>query len=196
MAWTSPKIFVDGAILTADDLNIYARDNLLQQAPAKAYNVGGYFVSTGQNQIEERTLTTELLEPSENETETLPATLSTTDYQDLDTVGPSVTATTGTTALIFFGANLQAEEDSFFGTSNVQIAVAVTGASHIDPNDSATNQNFSQIKWTSIDKSRGQLTGIQAFDNLNPGENTFTLKYANYGGVGYFSKRTITVMPL
>lgn len=194
MVWTAPKIFIDGAILTADDLNTYARDNLLETAPAKAKNISGYFVTTGQNLLEEKVFHS--AQVLTNGQETLPPANPSSNFQDLTTVGPAVTVVTGTDALVFYGATVSSENSPYSSTAWAGVGVSVTGATTIDPNFSGSGDNFNTARWSSKDKAVGQITMAQAFTDLNPGINTFTLQYNNFASIAYFNRRKITVMPL
>lgn len=51
MAWTAPRTWVTGEIVTAAYLNSNVRDNLLETAPAKATAAGDIFVATASNAI-------------------------------------------------------------------------------------------------------------------------------------------------
>lgn len=119
---------------------------------------------------------------------TLEATSSAT-YTDLATVGPSVTVDIGTSgrAIVMWGATIS---PSAAGTGG-SVSFAVSGATTI----AATN-------WAALLINEG-TTGPQlgaakvAFvDSLNPGSNTFTLKYQRLGvnaNVSFFD-RTIVVI--
>ena len=54
--WTAPVTFVSNATLTAAQLNAALRDNMLETAPAKALQAGGYFTSNSANSISERSI--------------------------------------------------------------------------------------------------------------------------------------------
>ena len=51
MAWTSPRIWLEGAIITAPQMNSVSA-NLNETAPAKAQSSGDLFYATGANEIE------------------------------------------------------------------------------------------------------------------------------------------------
>lgn len=108
-------------------------------------------------------------------------------YVDLTTVGPAVTVTTGTSALVLVGC---------LGlTTNVGsatwMAIAVSGATTIAAVD---NNAFAQ---TSSTASAGvQATYCFVITGLNAGSNTFTAKYRTNGGTATFSMRTLAVWPL
>jgi hypothetical protein len=51
MAWTAPRTWVTGEIVTAAYLNSNVRDNMLETSPGKATAAGDIFVATGANAI-------------------------------------------------------------------------------------------------------------------------------------------------
>ncbi|MFA5714991.1 MAG: hypothetical protein WC998_04595 [Candidatus Paceibacterota bacterium] len=51
MAWTAPRTWVTGEIVSAAMLNSNVRDNVLETAPGKAAAAGDIFVATGANAI-------------------------------------------------------------------------------------------------------------------------------------------------
>lgn len=51
MAWTAPRTWTTGEVVTASHMNTHVRDNLLETAPAKATTAGDLFVGTGANAL-------------------------------------------------------------------------------------------------------------------------------------------------
>lgn len=51
MAWTTPRTYTTGELVTAAILNTHVRDNLLETAPAKVTTAGDIIVATGANEI-------------------------------------------------------------------------------------------------------------------------------------------------
>ena len=51
MAWTAPRTWTTGEIVTAAHMNTHVRDNLLESAPAKATTAGDVFYATAANTI-------------------------------------------------------------------------------------------------------------------------------------------------
>jgi hypothetical protein len=100
MAWVAPPTFVSGNVLTAALLNILSGD-LNELAPAKATAAGQIFVSTGANAIIARTPGFDTIATSES--------TASTSFVNLATVGPTVTVTTGTTALVFVSADMSSD---------------------------------------------------------------------------------------
>lgn len=175
MAWTAPMTAVANSVFTAAQFNQFVRDNLNETAPAKATTAGGYFVSTGVNSIAERTANDAIVSTSQ--------TTTSTTYTNLTTVGPAVTVTTGTTALVaLYNTNVNT------GTTSSLMAFEVTGASAIAPND---NMSIGIAGTDGIrEGALFRLTG------LTPGSNTFTCRYRVGAGTGTFSDRRILVIPL
>lgn len=119
---------------------------------------------------------------------TLQGTSSLT-YVDLATVGPSVTLTTGTDALVIFGAEY---DDDGNLSNNGFVSLAVSGATTIAASDT----------WAAFG-AEGFGGGLKVnlnigykFTTLTPGSNTFTLKYKKSGGssTSSFSKRYLLVI--
>ncbi len=181
MAWSSPITFVTGETLTAAQLNTYVRDNLNETAPAKATTPGGIFVATGANAIAQRVPAGATVSSAQ--------TTSSNSFVDLATVGPSVTLTTGTQAIVSIYSAMAVD------TSNNQAesAFAVSGATSI----AASSARCIQIDGTPAgDEIRFGATFFQS--GLTSGTNTFTMKYrtATSGTVGTFTDRHIVVIPL
>lgn len=114
---------------------------------------------------------------------TAEATSSTT-YADLTTVGPSVTVTTRTTAIV---------RVSGFATSGgnnnpAYMSYAVSGATTIAAADTTAGVGVSLAGTCVI--YEGIVTGLTA------GSNTFTAKYKTTSGSAAFTRRSITVIPL
>lgn len=179
MSWNAPMTFVAGQVLTADQLNRYLRDNLDECAPAKAGLPGGYFVTTGTNQIAQR-------KPRKHTILAVEQTAS-TSYVDLTTVGPTISLTTGTDALVIWGAQIMSD------INNVSsfVSVTVSGATSI----AATTDNALRI-YNQLNR-RTQMSQFCYYDNLNPGTNVFTMKYAT-GGAGAtctFDRRRMVIFP-
>ena len=98
MTWIAPMTAVAGSVFTAAQFNTFVRDLLNETAPAKATTPGSHFVATGTNQIAERI-------PAQASVNTSESTASTT-FVNLTTPGPSVTVTTGSSALIVMSAEI------------------------------------------------------------------------------------------
>lgn len=119
-------------------------------------------------------------------TATVAANQTTTNgtYSDLATVGPSVTLTTTTRALVTVSALLQHTATSFAYAS-----YEVTGATSIAASDAVAviRQNSGYIA----------ASRVSYLTTLNAGSNTFTMKYKETDpnpNPANFEHRTITVM--
>lgn len=181
MAWTSPITFVAQEILTSAQLNTYLRDNLNETAPAKATTSGSIFVGTGANAIAERIPAGATVSTSQ--------TTSSTSFVDLTTVGPSVTMTTGTKAIISIYAGIAIDTSN----NQAEVGYAVSGATTI----AASSARCLQIDGEPAgDELR--MSAVFFESGLTGGSNTFTMKYrvATGATVGTFVDRHIVVIPL
>lgn len=177
MAWTAPKTFVDGVPLTADDLNIQLRGNLLELDVAKSKVAGGYVVSSDTNRLAERTVETNYTVAS--------ADTTSTSYVDLsNSFGPEVTVETGSAAIVIIGC--QAQTSASPDGMN-RMSFEISGASSYTALDRRSVAAFGALgvvaSYTSV------LT------DLTPGENTFTAKYRTSAGTANFSNRRMIVIP-
>lgn len=109
-------------------------------------------------------------------------------FADLATVGPAVTLTTGTSALVLFAAN------GYHDTAGVNsyVGVAVSGATTVAASFVYAIWFVSQASPTKAQSSMF----MHLFTGLTPGSNTFTLKYATDSGTANFRYRRLTVIPL
>jgi hypothetical protein len=181
MAWTTPKTFVANDTLTAAELNTHLRDNLNETEAALASQDGSYFVGAGVNKIAERSLVTARINTNESTTST--------SYTDLTTIGPEVTVETGGAAIVFFETAGRNSSGSVNGMAIC--SVAVSGAT----TQAASNTWSIEISGVNADRPL-HCSAFKLFDDLTPGENTFTMKYRVATGTGSFGYRYIGVMPL
>lgn len=180
MAWTSPMTAVANTALTAAQWNTHVRDNLLETAPGKASAAGQTFVATAANAIAARVPTGATVITSQ-------ATTS-TSYTDLTTVGPSVTVTTGTKAIVCMSTTLLNSGTSFGSFASY----AVSGATTI-----AAADQWSLILDGTALNNPVRYGGIHFQESLNPGSNTFTMKYkADATSSASFANRHLFVFPL
>ena len=116
-------------------------------------------------------------------------TTTSTTYTDLATVGPSVTVTTGTKALVMLAGQAT---NSLATANSADIAFAVSGATTIAA--SQENKIFMNQSTAGYGLQVGSsliLTGLTA------GSNTFTLKYrATAAGTASFAYRVISVVDM
>lgn len=174
MAWTAPMTATANTAFTAAQFNTYVRDNLNETAPAKATASGRFFAATGANAIAERV-------PSANTVATSQTTTS-TSYTDLATVGPTVTVTTGTAALIILGCRI-----SNSGANLTSMSVDISSATTVAASDTRALQT------TQIAAVRA--TADQIYTSLTAGSNVFRAKYKVAAGTGTFVDRDMCVIP-
>lgn len=180
MAWTAPRTWSTSEVVTADLLNEQLRDNLWETMPAKAVRSGGYFVTTGVNEIEERVCDSARVDRYEKTTSG--------SYTDLATVGPSVTIETGPRAMIFIACRMQNEG---FADAISAMSFKCSGATTFAASDTwCIMQDGVPIN------NAWQLGNVSYATTLTPGTNTFTAQYRGGGsGRGAFSQRMIAVWP-
>jgi len=115
-------------------------------------------------------------------------TTTSTSYVDLATSGPACTVTTGTKALVIFGANENGNAAAVTALMDFAVSGATTRAATDDTCLMMTAPGVGNNQYAS---SRGiTITGLTA------GSNTFTCKYRQAGGTGQFGNRFITVIDL
>ena len=175
MAWTAPMTATENTAWTSSQWNTHVRDNLNETSPAKATAAARYLVSNGTNTIAERV-------PSAASVATSQTTTSTT-YADLATVGPAVTVTTGTHALV-----MHIVRQNTSGSNSCWASHAVSGATTISANDEwATRMN---------ETNDMTISAVKLHTGLTAGSNTFTMKYKqSTSGTATFVDRRITVLP-
>lgn len=189
MAWTAPMTAVSNTVFTAAQWNTYVRDNMLQSLPALASaTAGNHYVSTAANAMAERTIT--------SATAVGVSTTTATSYGNLaDAVTTSVTATTGTAALVFFSAKMA----NSLADTTCQVSVAVSSATTIASSDSWM---LSQDGLPATRSGRGGMVHLFSPNNgiasngLTAGSNVFTLQYKVSAGTGTFQRRDIAVIAL
>jgi hypothetical protein len=159
-------------------MNTHVRDNFLETAPAKAAAAGEYFMATAANTITIRTIN----EDFENTSETT----TSTSYTDLATVGPTVSATASTRAIVSITArvsNSSSAEESFIG-------VDLTSATTQSPSD-----NFALQQEGGATNVSDQKSYVALMTGLSAGSTQFRMKYRVTGGTGTFHRRRLMIMP-
>lgn len=112
---------------------------------------------------------------------------SSTTYVDLATAGPSVTITTGTTAIVIIAGR---GNDDLNDGANARMSWAVSGATTV-----AASDDWSWVADQAAFRSHG--TSIYKITSLTPGSNTFTAKYKKVGGTtAAFDYREMMVIAL
>jgi hypothetical protein len=178
VAWTVPLTGVSNATLTAAQWNATVRDDLNTTAPALATTAGAIFVATGTNAIAQRI-------PASASVTTVETTTS-TSYTNLATVGPQVTVTTGTSALVGF----HCRQSNSTLSSNVWTTYAVSGATTVAASDNFALSFDSPVANSTVYHGTSfRVTGLTA------GSNTFTLQYRVSAGTGTFHVRNLWVLP-
>lgn len=184
MAWTTPMTFIDGAPLTAAQLNTHLRDNFLETVPAKSTNNGGagggYFAVAGPYSLAERGIAY-----SEVNTGSSQSTTSTT-YTDLSTVGPTVSVLTGKVAIVFY--NVEFWNSARKG--ECAMGIEISGKTIKEAKDDTG------IVMATDGGAAIQAAGCKVFDDLEPGMNIFTMKYRAGSETANFNRRRLLVMPL
>lgn len=176
MSWTAPKTFTANSTLTAADLNTFLRDNFSQTVPAIAQTPEAMYISSGLNSVVERVPTGGFVAATE--------TTTTARYVNLATVGPSVTVTSGTSALVFLSANI----GNNTANTGTWMSYTVSGATTAAAADTTA---------LLVQEMTGYAVGAAILHNgLTAGSNTFTCKYGVSGGTGTFDSRRISVIPL
>lgn len=172
---------VSGSALSAADFNTYVRDNLNMTMPALATDddFAAWFVATGTNALAKRNVKTA-------EISTSPSAQSTTStsFTDLSTVGPSVTLTTGTRALVMINCWLRNDTTN----ASASASFAVSGATTLSALD-VYGLNVDGLTASNPNR-KGSSYLLQT---LNAGSNTFTMKYKVGSNTGEFNNRRIVV---
>lgn len=175
MTWSIPMTAVAGSTFTAAQFNQYVRDNLNETAPAKASAPNQWIVSAGSNAIVARTISSALIATSESTTSST--------FANLATPGPSVTAVTGTMALVPVSFSI-ANSSTGFGL----VSVAVSGATTLAASDTNSIGLYPG--------TGARMAGVIVLTGLTAGTNTFTLMYRQATGTTTFLDRRIGVLPL
>lgn len=178
MAWSVPMTAVANETWTSDQFNTYVRDNLNATAPGIATTAGRFILSSGANALMERAWGYDEVTTSQNTTST--------SYTDLATVGPSVTLTTGTKAMVMWSAqghNSNADQIAYTGMTVSGATTKTPGGETVTFSDSlGANQPFT-------------VGGVWLYTDLTAGSNTFKLQYRVSTGTGTFANRTLFVIP-
>jgi hypothetical protein len=170
---------VANTVFTAAQFNTHVRDNLNETAPAKVTAAGQIVVSNGVNSIVARTPTNARVDTSQ--------TTTSGAYGDLATVGPAVTVTTGTSAIVF----IQCQLDNNTLNANSSASYAVSGATTVAAGDGT------RISREGCAATTPHRYGMASVVALTAGSNTFTMKYrCQAATTGTFSQREIIVIPL
>lgn len=179
MAWTAPKTWTAGSVLTAAELNTHVRDNLLETLPAKASAAGQVGVATGANTIAARTCPSSIVSASEG--------VVATSYGAISggTAGPTLSSlTTGATVFVLLSCNMT----NSTGGAASYMSYAVSG----DTTDASADTRALYYE----SSNAGDLIGFGSMfpHSVNAGTNTFTSQYKVGAGTGTFGSRRIAVL--
>lgn len=180
MAWTAPMTAVANTTWTAAQFNTHVRDNLNTTAPALATAAGNWIVPNGANTLVQRTM-------ADGDRVTASETTSSTSYTTLTTAGPSVTITTGTTALVFVGAAMSNDQAS----GGEAMSFAISGSTSVSASDTWAQ------RWDGANTSSqtGRWGMWRLVTGLTAGSNTFAARYrAIQTGTATFANRELIVV--
>lgn len=115
-------------------------------------------------------------------------------YSNLNTAGPAVSTSTGTSAIVIISAI----------TWNTTVAGATNyiGFDVIDKNDTTThsaseaNGAYATVQYVSPSSQAVNLARTVFLTGLTSGSNTFRMKYKTNNGTAGFNTRSITIIPL
>jgi len=175
MTWSTLPAYSDGNALTAAQVTAI-KDNINETAVAKATTAGYWFIGTGTNALAERSITSDKILTQQ--------TTTNTSYVNLATVGATVTATTGTKALIHHGCQLFNS-----GSGSSWASYAISGATTV----SASDEWAVTCEAASTNSFR---YGYSELHTVTAGSNTFTQKYRVGSLTGTFDDRHLIVMAL
>lgn len=179
MAWTSPRTWSAGEILTASLLNTHLRDNFNELDVAKVTDDGQYCVTTGANAVTTRSYAWQRIDTSET-------LVSPAGYSDLATVGPTVTVTTGTQALVMWAANIDCNTTG----ADSKMGYAISGAT------TAAASDIRCIRRDGMNASNAVRLMMWDFKTgMTAGSNTFTAKYFGATGTHTYDTRILAVFP-
>lgn len=174
MTWTAPLTFVVGETLTAEMLNQMLRDNMKEQAPAKALNRNGYFASTGAGELAERKVLQHFVNKE--------VKITTTSF-DSHPDGPHLEVEHSGSMLVMYAARIWID-----GTGIAAAAPRVIGK--VSPDlDYALRQPVGRVDLV-------RSWSFQLYTGLTPGTDTVRLEYmTSTGDEANFHQRQLTVMP-
>lgn len=179
MAWVSPMTAIANTTLTAAQWNTFLRDNLNAQGPTLATASGQYLVTTGFGSMIMRTPGVQYIGTSD--------TTTSSSLVVLDSDGAEVTAITGKMAMVTIGSQISNSTAGAGGLASIELS----GDSERPADDTNCVRSDSG---TASDTFK--LTFTTIYNPINPGSNTFGMRYrATGGGTATFSGRLIVVVP-
>jgi hypothetical protein len=177
MAWSAPLTAVANATLTAAQWNASVRDNLNSTAVALATTAGQYFTATGVNALRARGVVSNRIDTAQ--------TTTSLAYTNLTTPGPVVSVNCQMGALIMFAAAV----DNTVSNGASSVSVEISGAT------SRAADSAWRLARDGLASANLLRYGVATWQTVNPGTNTFTMKYIVGSGTGTFSFRELIVMP-
>lgn len=184
MAWSTPKTWVAEDLLTAAELNLQIRDNLLETEAASANDIGSLLVSSGENSVSWR-------RPVQAETA---ATVTTTSPTPVGLGGntPQVTFTTNGACLILFAARMQRTAGVSTADDYVNCGPQINGVTGAE----AAIARAVRVTSTPLVRYSGHVLHY----DIPPGTYTAQLMYwvtnTTGGLTGSYGHRSICVIPL
>lgn len=179
MAWSAPSTAVGGDLVTASLFNASIRDNLNATGVAQVSAAGQILVTTAANAVAARSPTAATVSTSETRTST--------SYGDLATVGPTVTVTTGTMAMVVFGANIGQNTAGMGGRAAIDLSGATTSA--------ASDSNCVYMEAGNANDAF-QWSYCTVYNPITAGSNVWRLKYRVAGsGTATFANRHVAIIP-
>jgi hypothetical protein len=176
MTWSTLPAYSDGNALTAAQMTAI-KDNINESAPAKASTQGYWFIAgSSANTINQRAIISDKILTQQ--------TTTSTTYVNLTTTGATVTATTGTKALIHHGCQLfNSSSGSCWASYAISSATTVSASDEwaITCEASATNS----FRY-----------GYSELHTVTAGSNVFTQKYRVGSSTGTFDDRHLICMAL
>lgn len=182
MAWTTLPTYTNGNVLTDAQLNAIAA-NINETAAAKVTASGQLVVSTGPNTLAARSVGANRVTGGSQQTTN--GTLG----DNLTTVGPTVTVSTGSAVLVTLTSYIMSTTAQGGGW----MGYAISGATTI-----AASTDRSLRLMSDVASVRSRASAVNWQTGLNVGSNTFKAQYATVTApqVADFDEREIAVLPL
>lgn len=203
MAWTPPKQFVEGEILTAADLNTYLRDNLLENEVMKATTAGSRLSTDVRGDIVERTIGHDVISDAEGRVNGVMVKINPNLYEhysgpyNIGKLGPTVTIETGTRAIAFMSSTIKLtvpdtiNDVNFTGIGVDCVTSPSSRLEKIGVDSLNTPINQSSVFWMIKSLTLGR-SAMCIFSGLTPGPNTFTMRYFVGGPTPVYDGGTLT----
>lgn len=186
MVWTAPKQFQEGEILTARDLNVYLRDNMLENEVMKAQTPGSRLSTDVHGSLVERTFAYDVVNTAESKISNSMVQTGTYSFTyspgptNLGEPGPQVSVETGTKALCFysctFKTNILAERNGWDDFVSAGVDCTTSPGNRLlfqsSPTPRSNRMRFSITKGASV-----SVSNMCVFSGLTPGNNTFVMRY-------------------